>query len=382
MYFAIFQLLIIICCYRAEFSEKNRIFDDYMSRERTTSIKGVFAIIIFLSHLLQYVNLSGHANLFAREVIINIGQLMVTVFFFYSGYGIVESCKRSPNYILGFFRKRFLKTLVHFDIAIAMFALVNLLMGKPNKLTTFLWALTGWKGIGNSNWFIFCTLALYLLTIPAFILLHKHRRIAVGVMWGLTLGLILCLRDAEKDSWWYNTLLCYPLGMLWSEIHGFIEEKFRKNILCWWGTAAVTFSVFAICASLYIRRRNGHHYPGFLRSMDPQWFYLFFACMFCLAVVVSQMRLRTHNPVLHWLGVHSFWIYILQRIPMRVLQHLGIDKHTEVFIILSLAATLMLAPAFTWATGKLDNVLFSDRPNKEKAPIVHHNKRKKKSGKK
>ena len=83
MYFAIFQLLIIICCYRAEFSGRNKIFDDYMSRERTTSVKGVFAVIILLSHLLQYVKPAGHANLFAKDVIINIGQLMVTVFFFY-----------------------------------------------------------------------------------------------------------------------------------------------------------------------------------------------------------------------------------------------------------------------------------------------------------
>ena len=364
MYFAIFQLLIIICCYRAEFSGRNKICDDYMSRERTTSIKGVFAVIIFLSHLLQYVKLSGHANLFAREVISIIGQLMVTVFFFYSGYGIVEACKRRQDYIKGFFRKRFLKTLVHFDIAVALFALVNLLMGKPNKLSSFLWALTGWKAIGNSNWFIFCTLALYLLTIPMFLLLQKHRMEAVGGMWILTMLLILGLRLAGKDSWWYNTLLCYPLGMLWSEAHGFLEKKCKKNILFWWGMAAVTFSVFTFCTVLYLRRRNGQHYPGFLRSMDPQWFYLFFACMFCLVVVVSQMRLRTHNPVLHWLGVHSFGIYILQRIPMRILQHLGIDKHTEVFILLSLAATLLLAPVFTWATGKLDGVLFADRSAK------------------
>ena len=270
---------------------------------------------------------------------------------------------------------------MHFDIAIVLFALVNVLMGTPNKLKTFLWALIGWKAIGNSNWFIFCTLALYLLTIPAFFLLRRHRKAAICAMWCLTLGFILYLRSIEKDSWWYNTLLCYPLGMLWSEIRGFLEERFRRNIIYWWCAAVSSLSVFAFCLALYMRRKNGHHYPGILRSMDPQWFYLFFACMFCLVVVITQMRLRTHNPVLHWLGVHSFGIYILQRLPMRILQHLELDKRTELFIILSAAATLMIAPIFTWATGKLDGLIFADRPQKGKQPIVHHNKRKNKSGK-
>ncbi len=381
MYYAIFQLLIIVCCYRSEFSGKRRIFDDYMSRDRTTSIKGIFAVIIVLSHLLQYVSLREAGDVYARSIISNIGQLMVTVFFFYSGYGIVESCKRNQDYMKCFFRNRFLKTLVHFDLAIILFAVVNLLMGKPNKLSTFLWALTGWKGIGNSNWFIFCTLVLYLLTIPVFILLRKHRPEAVGAMWILTLGFIVFLRTSGKDSWWYNTLLCYPLGMLWSEMHEYIEKKFSKNILYWWGTAAVIASVFAFCHIIYSRRRNGIPYPGFLRNIDPQIFYLFFACMFCLFVAVTQMRLRTHNPVLHWLGVHSFSIYILQRIPMRVLDHFGLAENTGLFIFISFAATLLIAPAFTYATNQLDRVLFPGKPNKKEKYIVHHRKPQKKSGK-
>jgi len=352
-----------------------------MSRERTTSIKGIFAVIIVLSHLLQYVSLRWVGDVLAKSVIINIGQLMVTVFFFYSGYGIVEACKRNPDYIKGFFRNRFLKTLAHFDLAIILFALVNLLMGKPNNLSSLLWALTGWKAIGNSNWFIFCTLALYLLTIPAFLLLRRHRPWAVGVMWLLTLGLILALRGAGKDSWWYNTLLCYPLGMLWSEIRIYAEDAFRKNIRYWWASAAAIIAVFGFCHILYSRRSNGIAYPGFLRDMDPQGFYLFFACMFCLFVVITQMRLRTHNPVLHWLGVHSFSIYILQRIPMRVLDHLGLAENDDLFVLLSFAATLMIAPAFTYATNRLDRILFPGRPAKKEKNIVHHKKPIKKSGK-
>lgn len=357
MYYALLAILIFLCCLGAGFSGKGKIFDDYMSHERTTSIKGVFALIIVMSHMLQYIRLTGAMDLFARRIIILIGQLMVTVFFFYSGYGIVESCRKKADYMKGFFRNRFLKTLVHFDMALLVFALTNVFIGKSYGLKTFLLSLFGWSAIGNSNWFVFCTLALYLLTIPAFMLLKNRRPLAIGAMWILTLGLVFFLREVKVDSWWYNTLLCYPLGMVWSELRAPTEKWIGKNIGNWWILLAGILATVAPCAILYIRRTNGHHYPGILRSMDPQFFYLFYACVFCLFVVVTQMRLRTHNVILHWLGVHSFSIYILQRIPMRILQHLGLTDPV-VFIPVVLCVTMLIAPAFTWLTGQADRLLF------------------------
>ena len=357
MYYSLLAVLVFLCCVGAGFSGKGKIFNDYMSHERTTSIKGVFAFIIVMSHMLQYISLSGTMDLFARRVIVLIGQLMVTVFFFYSGYGIAESCRRKPDYMKGFFRGRFLKTLLHFDMALVFFALSNVIMGKAYRPVTYLLSLFGWSAIGNSNWFVFCTLALYLLTLPAFLLLRERRQVSIGVMWVLTLGLVLFLREVKVDSWWYNTLLCYPLGMVWSELQTPVRKWTEKHIGSWWIMFAAVSALFIPCAVLYIRRANGHHYPGILRGMDPQYFYLFYACMFCLFVAVTQMRLRTHNPVLHWLGVHSFSIYILQRIPMRVLQHLGV-KDPVVFIPIALCSTLIIAPAFTWLTGQVDRLLF------------------------
>ena len=363
MYFAMLVALVVMCCVGAGVPGKGKIYDDYMSQERTTSIKGVFAFIIVMSHMLQYISVSSPLDRFTQTIIVAIGQLMVTMFFFYSGYGINESCRSKPGYMKGFFKNRILKTLVHFDIAIALFVILNGFIGSKYGLQNTLLAFTGWTSIGNSNWFVFCTLVLYLVTLLACTLLPGNRRAAIAVVLVLTVGLAVLLRMVKEDYWWYNTLLCYPLGMLWSEARGPIERTMSKRIGVWWAVMLTSLAVFAVSAVIMVSKLYGYPLARYFEWMDLQYFYMLFACLFCFVVVVSQMRLRTHNPILYWLGINSFSIYILQRLPMRILAYFKLQKEPLLFIPIALAATLLIAPAFTWLTGKLDKVLF---PKKKK----------------
>ena len=64
--------------------------------------------------------------------------------------------------------------------------------------------------------------------------------------------------------------------------------------------------------------------------------------------------MRIYNPVLEWLGTHVFSIYMLQRIPMIVLDHLGcIESHKYISLIVVFAVTLPMAVLFDKATGRI-----------------------------
>lgn len=366
MYFAVLAVLVVLCCIGAGVPGKGKIFDDYMSQERTTSIKGVFAVIIVMSHMLQYISTGNPADRFAATVIAAIGQLMVTMFFFYSGYGIAESCRSKPGYMSTFFKNRILKTLVHFDLAVLLFLLLNLILDRHYSLDKTLLAFTGWTSIGNSNWFVFCTLALYLIALPVFALIKKHRETAVAVTWVLTVVLAVVLRAVKGDYWWYNTLLCYPLGMVWSLCRRGIEKRMSERIGIWWAAMIGSLAVFAGSAVIMVSKLYNYPLAKHFEWLDQQYFYMIFACIFCIVVVISQMRLRTHNKVLYWLGINSFSIYILQRLPMIILKQYGIHKNAELFITVAIAATMLIAPAFTWLIGRLDRVLFPKKQKQQK----------------
>ena len=58
MIFFVF-ILAMIMFYELKIADKNEFISDYISPASTTSINGVFVILVFLSHISQYIKLDG-----------------------------------------------------------------------------------------------------------------------------------------------------------------------------------------------------------------------------------------------------------------------------------------------------------------------------------
>ena len=89
--------LILCCLWKVKISKGFNF--EYLSQDVSNSIKGIFAIIILFSHIRGYITLSPN-NIFDTSfntIISYIGQLMVAIFLFYSGYGIMESIKKKKK---------------------------------------------------------------------------------------------------------------------------------------------------------------------------------------------------------------------------------------------------------------------------------------------
>ena len=132
---------------------------DYLSREQGNAVKGIFILMVLVSHASQYVSDAGYAYsgwsdaLFLKAVWL-FGQLIVVMFLFFSGYGVMTAVRnKGEAYVRAMPRHRILSVLLSFDIAVVCFALVGLLLGKTYPAGTSLLALTGWESIGNSNWY-------------------------------------------------------------------------------------------------------------------------------------------------------------------------------------------------------------------------------------
>ena len=78
-----------------------------MSLEATSAIKGIFAVLILYSHIESYLSISENWYDVAFTKVKNYhGQLIVAMFFFYSGYGVMFSIMRKQNYAKSFFKNR------------------------------------------------------------------------------------------------------------------------------------------------------------------------------------------------------------------------------------------------------------------------------------
>ena len=291
-----------------KFQEFNR---NYISPNCTNAIKGVLACIILLSHMRGYVTLSD--NFYDRwfsNIIMCIGQLMVAPYLFYSGYGILESVSKKSNYMQTYPKNRILKTLLHFDIAVLVYIIIMNLIGQYYSASSYLTCWIGWSSVGNSNWFIFDILILYILFYcshrlfecycPAKLSTRQSQVKLLLLMSTLSVGLWLMLFFANKGSWWFDTLMAFPLGMWYSYFKQGAEKVLQKPFL----------SILLMLVSIIVFVLWKKHYGNDILGIT--------SCMFCLLLVLICTKYEFNNKCLQWLGIHAFSIYIIQRLPMNL----------------------------------------------------------------
>ena len=160
----------------------------YLSKEQCNCIKGFFIVVVFARHIAPYLVKSGYSYSLGGDKLFHfidshIGQLLVVMFLFYSGYGVMESFKKKGiQYIEHIPKRRILTTLINFDVAIVFFLILNLVLNIDYPIKKILFSFIGWESIGNSNWYIFVILCCYLSTYLTFKLIvrDENSRKSIG----------------------------------------------------------------------------------------------------------------------------------------------------------------------------------------------------------
>ena len=324
--------VIILCVCVVGFSiNRDGLNSGYMDKKQTESIKGFFILLVFLRHSIADVMRAGYqsANLLdsiGLRVDAELGQLIVVMFLFYSGYGVMESFKnKGEQYTRQFPRHRILTTLLNFDVAVVSFLFFNLILGIRMDFRQIGLSFIGWRSIGNSNWYIFVILYCYCCSwVGRMIFSSKNILFVTFSSLLVFAGFVLLAFLRHGEGHWYTTILCYPAGMWYSfflkERHISLCKKYYYPIL---GLLAVVFLFMH-----FQRWIPGFH--GFTFNVK--------SIVFALLVVHLSLKLSIGNQFLRWAGVCLFPIYIYQRLPMIAIRNIAggdwICSNPYLFIIL------------------------------------------------
>lgn len=326
--------------------QKAGFADNYLSIDTTNVVKGVFIILVFIKHATPYVfqagwtpeGMWGEVFHFVNN---NVGQWIVAMFLFYSGYGIMESIKRKGrNYVQQIPRKRFLQVLVNFDIAVVIFILINILLKKPIDLKQCLLSFTGWESVGNSNWYIFIILIMYLLTYLSFYKKsNKDYKIQLGILFFSTLVLCILL-SYFKAQYWYDTMSCYTAGVFFSVYKEKLENIAKSHY--WKILVAGIFTLLLI-------DRIPYSVKGLV--------YNAFSVVFCSVILLVTMKFKFNSPILLWCGKNLFPLYIYQRISMMVFSYINDGAFAAgypfLFTVACLIVTIMITKGYKYISIKL-----------------------------
>lgn len=323
-------------------------YNDYMSIEKTNSIKGIFILLVFFSHTQDFICLSDSCADAVYITVNNIiGQSVVSPFLIFSGYGIIFSiATKKEQYLSSIPTKRFLKVLLHFDIAVLLFLLVQTILGKHFTIWQIVLSFVAWDSIGNSNWYIFVILCLYLITYASFSITNRTKYpLHMGALLTciLSVALIVVLHTEKGgQQWWYDTVMCYPAGMALYLSKDRIDKMMSQNRFIYY---IVLVSVANMTLLAY--KFRGIMYVHFLKHI-----------LVGALIVLVSMKVAINNRILNFFGKHLFAVYIIMRIPMLILDFFGFSNNNAAFVILSLFATIVFAIVFDNCISKFDSILF------------------------
>lgn len=277
----LFALFFLLFLYKIEFG----VSDEFMSKEYTTSLRGVCALAIMLCHI----RITNFAPL---NVFNYLGNPIVGIFFFLSGYGMLTRIKQIgiDNYMNGFILKRCVSLFVKYIFVwIFNFVCMFLVSGNFDFLKEI---------ITPHSWFIIMIEVLYIVFYIGYKLFKDNLKGLIIFVTIFELALIVALSAFGADEFWYLSLLCFSGGMIYSVVN--LNKKKTLPLIFGFGALAVV--------------ATGAEY---VLSDKPKiivlWALIYNVSVLALAIVALSVGryVRFKNPVFELCGKMSLEIYLL-----------------------------------------------------------------------
>lgn len=227
-----------------------------------------------------------------------LGQLIVVSFMLFSGYAFVKQvCLKGDSYLSKIPRK-ILALLIVFMITVFAFIILGIIKGQKYDVQTTLLSMIGMRSVGNSTWYIFAIIFCWLFSYVVL----RQKYINPIIFLFLLILLYIVLISRIKDLAFYNTVIAYGVGFSVAHYEKKLYQFFKKYYWIFLTVSIVLLLVGIPFHSIFI--------------VDEIW-----VLAFCLLLLLFSMKVQLNSKILIWLNQYSLEIYLIQRIPMILLQH-------------------------------------------------------------
>lgn len=189
------------------------------NRNATSKLQVILAFLIVLAHLSQSLHVS-----YLRPFT-SCGGFSVGLFFFISGYGLMQSLLSKENYLHGFLKKRYLKVLLPFFLATILYLGILFINGaniRGVSVRDMAWNLF----VLPYSWFVKQIIFLYFIFWVVFKLTRHKLVYGCIVVSVLIVSYTLWLYSQNATAMTYLSTNCFSLG-LWIALN----DKQLGNLL-------------------------------------------------------------------------------------------------------------------------------------------------------
>lgn len=326
----IFPIGLLVLTFAGAKVHRNDFNEGYLDLTQAKMIQGVACLGVILHHLTQQISGYGVITKGPLTVFNYAGILFTSLFFFYSGYGLITSVRSKPAYLNTFLTKRLPTVLVPFWIINTIYVLYRTIVYAPYDTAPMLARIFGTTLINGNGWFIVEITVLYILFYFIFILIENHD---IGIAL-LSIGAVLIIiysfmrgHDIGEDyhwfrgEWWYNSTIVFIFGLYYARwrdrIENFCKGHYRALII----PITVLF-VAAFAVSIYAVDRYGYYNSISNAGRDALITLItqMIACLlFTMLIILISMKISIGNRVLKYISgismvlflIHGLFLYII-----------------------------------------------------------------------
>jgi len=328
-----FLLLAALILWKSEFTLRS--FHNCLSVQTTGAVKAIAAVAVVFHHLSQ---LLEHTSLFSA-VFIKMGIFAVSLFFFYSGYGLMKSYRTKQHYADTFFVRRILSIAVPYLGFTALYWAVTAVLQRPYSLGEVLLSFVNGSPLVYDSWYILTILVFYVFFYFLMRLFReKHMLIFLGSLLWLVLWVILC-KARGLGFHWYNSAIALCCGIFFGTAEETVLPLIKRYYWLW--------LLLLLPATPVVMVLSGRLGSEGIPALVLRWA----SCLgFVGIVLLATSKIRLGNPILSFLNRISFELYLTHRIFIWLLRGKFLYIQND---FLWCGCVLVLSVAAAWGLHKL-----------------------------
>ena len=236
----LFPIVVIgILFYKMKISPGSTFWEDCWNRDDAKSMQVFAAFGVILHHLAQLISNYDKIGIGPIQIMTSMGILFTSIFFFYSGFGLMQSIDKKEDYLNDFLFNRMSVVLVPFLFTNILYILPGLAGGRITSIYGLCTSILGFTLINTNAWYLVEITIFYIVFYCCFKWI-KNRNIALRVYTGFIVGVIIVSVLLGHDfselnghwfmgEWWFNTTFIFIIGLLVGKYRDAIVNFYKKQ---------------------------------------------------------------------------------------------------------------------------------------------------------
>lgn len=295
-----------------------------LNLENTNALRGICAIEIMLGHIgiatespFLYINRKA-------------GILIVGIFFFLSGYGLMYSTINKPDYFKNFLCKRIWKILYPTLILYLISLIIDIFCQRFDfSIISLIKCLLLYNFPQKINWYVTEILVLYLL----FYFLYRNMQPKHGNIILITACILFIIfaNIIDMENPWYGSTLCFPLGVLFAQNESKVIDILKQKYIL----ITISSLLLTMFGTFLFFFFNTYSFLSDVIGRNVA------STSFCILTLTLLMKFRIGNKVSLFFGSISYEIFLIHGLFIYQNYHLNSVLNTSITILLSIGGALV-----------------------------------------